>query len=585
MQELQHSHRTSVLTLCAMLLVSLASSGYLLLVSQPAVSYYADAVRDARLMHEAMLDQETGLRGWLATGEPAFLEPTIAGRRQEAEVSKRMLERTEGDRVATADLLPALVAQHEWSQWADRAAAWQVSDEERQRGDLTEFLFRGKERFDNYRTAEHRVTSYLVARRDQAIDGQRVALLTALLATLGMLAACGVHARFRRRRLERTLLRPMTQLLDTIRSLRSGDLFARSSATGVRELDAVGAALDGLADGLREAGDLATAREARLALLARRLETVITVARETSGSPSVAYVADSVAAAAADLLDVPTRLWVRDEDGVLRALRCSDDPSGVTPPEDLGAPALVAAVAADARTEADDCSRAYPLILGGSVVGVLEAATPTADEDVDHVLAALLATGAAGLESARSHNTAREQAELDPLTRLPNRRKLEVDLGAEWQRSTRYQRPLAYVMLDLDHFKSLNDTYGHLVGDMVLREAAAALGATLRESDTAYRYGGEEFAVLLRETTLDEALRVAQRLRTAVAGVTVTGYPVTVTTSVGVAAAVSGMADQSALVAAADGALYRAKRAGRNRVEHAEAVSATGSGSALQYAP
>ena len=165
---------------------------------------------------------------------------------------------------------------------------------------------------------------------------------------------------------------------------------------------------------------------------------------------------------------------------------------------------------------------------------------------------------------------------MGPLTRLPNRRKLEVDLGAEWQRSTRYQRPLAYVMLDLDHFKSLNDTYGHLVGDMVLREAAAALAATLRESDTAYRYGGEEFAVLLRETTLDEARRVAERLRTAVAGVTVTGYPVTVTTSVGVAAAVSGMTDQSALVAAADGALYRAKSGGRNRVEHAEAVSPTG---------
>src|SRR3712207_447260 len=124
-------------------------------------------------------------------------------------------------------------------------------------------------------------------------------------------------------------------------------------------------------------------------------------------------------------------------------------------------------------------------------------------------------------------------------------------------------------MLDLDHFKSLNDTYGHLVGDMVLRAAASAVGATLRETDTAYRYGGEEFAVLLRETALEEDQAVAERLRAAIAAVTVVGYPVTVTTSVGVAAAEREMADRSEVVAAADEALYLAKRTGRNRVETA----------------
>ncbi len=580
-QELQDSHLTSVLTLCAMLLVSLTSSGYLLLVTQPAVSHYADSVRDARLMHEAMLDQETGLRGWLATGDRAFLEPAIAGREEEAALADRMLARAAGDREATADLLPALVAQHEWGEWADRAARWEVSPQERSDGRLTDFLFRGKERFDSYRAAARDVTAYLVARRDQAIDGERVAVLTALLATLAMLAAGGVHTRLRRRRLERTLLRPMTRLLHTIRSLRSGDLSARSTSTGVRELDAVGSALDGLADGLAEAEELATAREARLALLARRLETVITVARETSGSPSVGYVAESVAAAAADLLGAPTRLWVRDDDGVLRAVRSSTDPRGVVPPPELSASALVAAVAADARPESSKADRAYPLILGGSVVGVLETGAAGVDPDVEHVLAALLSTAAAGIESARLHSTAREQAEVDALTRLPNRRKLEGDLEAEWERAQRYSRPLAFVMLDLDHFKSLNDTYGHLVGDMVLRAAATAVGVSLRETDTAYRYGGEEFAVLLRETTLDEAVGVAERLREAVAAVTVSGYPVTLTTSVGVAAAVREMADRAEVVAAADGALYRAKRAGRNRVE----VAAEASAASLLTAP
>jgi diguanylate cyclase (GGDEF)-like protein len=480
-----------------------------------------------------------------------------------------MLERAGDDRDATADLLPALVAQLEWNEWADRASKWRVSRQERNDGELTDFLFRGKERFDNYRRAEEHATAYLVARRDQAIRHERIALFAALLATLLMLAAGGVHTRLRRRRLERSILRPMTQLLTTIRSLRSGNLSARSTATGVRELDAVGDALDGLADGLREAGELATAREARLALLARRLETVITVARETSGSPSVQYVAESVAAAAADLLGAPTRLWVRDEDGVLQAVRRSTDPRGFVPPTDLRVPALVASVAAEARADGDDAGRAYPLVLAGAVVGVLETGAASIDDDVEHVLAALLSTAAAGIESARLHNTAREQAELDALTRLPNRRKLEGDLSAEWERAQRYSRPLAFAMLDLDHFKSLNDTYGHLVGDMVLRATASAVGATLRETDTAYRYGGEEFAVLLRETSVEEANAVAERLRAAVAAVTVVGYPVTVTTSIGLAAAGRDMTDQSDVVAAADHALYCAKRAGRNRVETA----------------
>src|SRR3712207_2318587 len=143
-QELHYSHRTSVLTLCAMLLVTLASSGYLILVSQPAVAHYMDSVRDARLMHEAMLNQGTGLRGWLATGNRAFLEPTEEGREQEVELARRMLARAGDDREATADLLPALVAQHEWNEWADRASAWRVSSKERDDGQLAEFLFRDR---------------------------------------------------------------------------------------------------------------------------------------------------------------------------------------------------------------------------------------------------------------------------------------------------------------------------------------------------------------------------------------------------------------------------------------------------------
>jgi diguanylate cyclase (GGDEF)-like protein len=142
---------------------------------------------------------------------------------------------------------------------------------------------------------------------------------------------------------------------------------------------------------------------------------------------------------------------------------------------------------------------------------------------------------------------------------------LESDLDAEWERAQRYSRPLAFVMLDLDHFKSLNDTYGHLVGDTVLRTAAAALAATLRETDTAYRYGGEEFAVLLRETDLAGAAELAERLRQGIER-HFAREAARVTASVGVAELEDDMASPSALVEAADRALYAAKHEGRNRV-------------------
>lgn len=572
-----------MLTLCAMLLVSLASSGYLIVVCQPAVSRYSDLARDSRLLHEAMIDQQTGLRGWLATGSAGFLEPTVSGAANEEQLSRGLLESSTGDPELTASLVPTLMTQRDWDRWADRAARWQP--DQHTPGQLLTFLHRDKSLFDVYREAAATSTAYAVARRDEAIAHERLALVTSLLVSLVMLAAAAVHTFQRRRRLQRAVLQPINELTATIRSLRSGDLSARTSGTGVAELDMVSTALNGFADELLEARELAAAREARLTLLARRLETVITVTRETAGSVSVRYVAESVVEAAAGLLGVPTRLWVRDEEeGTFRAVRCSQDRHGVMPSSDLPTPPLVAAVAADARPQGVGDDRAYPLILAGSVVGVLQVGTTDVDPDTEHVLTALLSTAAAGIESARLHSSAREQAEIDALTHLPNRRRLEADLFHEWQRSTQYARPLSFVMLDLDHFKSLNDTYGHVVGDMVLREAATAIAGNLRETDTAYRYGGEELAVILRETAIGEALNVAERLRAAVAAVTVAGQPVTVTASVGVAQAVYGMSEPSALVAAADGALYLAKDGGRNRVEGARTEPADVHRPALELA-
>ncbi len=127
-------------------------------------------------------------------------------------------------------------------------------------------------------------------------------------------------------------------------------------------------------------------------------------------------------------------------------------------------------------------------------------------------------------------------------------------------------------MMDLDHFKRLNDEHGHLLGDEVLREVAKSMTGVLRSTDTAYRYGGEELVVLLRETGLEDATTAAERLREAVRAISMPDSPqVRVTTSAGVATRNARMSHYTELVAEADDALYEAKRRGRDRVVTANA--------------
>ena len=157
----------------------------------------------------------------------------------------------------------------------------------------------------------------------------------------------------------------------------------------------------------------------------------------------------------------------------------------------------------------------------------------------------------------------------DELTGLYNRRHFEVCMSAELARYQRHQRPLSLLMLDVDHFKSINDSFGHAAGDRVLaRIGASCLAVGKRESDVAARIGGEEFAVLLPETNADAARAVAERLRYVVRdnAPVIDGRRLEVTVSIGVAEAAPGVSQTQALMEAADQALYAAKRAGRNRV-------------------
>jgi diguanylate cyclase (GGDEF)-like protein len=162
-----------------------------------------------------------------------------------------------------------------------------------------------------------------------------------------------------------------------------------------------------------------------------------------------------------------------------------------------------------------------------------------------------------------------ESALRDGLTKAFNKKYFTDRLESEFTYAIRHSTPLTLVIFDLDHFKKVNDTYGHLAGDMVLSEVAATLSAILRNEDVFARYGGEEFAIICRGSDVDQGAVVGERIRKAVEKhpFVWNGGPLPVTVSVGVATMPPAVAkDSLALIAFADAALYEAKRQGRNRV-------------------
>jgi diguanylate cyclase (GGDEF)-like protein len=204
----------------------------------------------------------------------------------------------------------------------------------------------------------------------------------------------------------------------------------------------------------------------------------------------------------------------------------------------------------------------YVLVLLGDGFSALDVGT--AELLVGHASVAL--------ENARLHHVLERQSLVDDTTDLANRRRAEEALRGELARVQRHGGSVAVVVADLDGFKGVNDRFGHPCGDGVLREFARILRDGVREIDLAARWGGEEFVLVLPETDAAGATQVAERVRTALAEramLTPSGLPFAVTASFGVAAAPPETTPEG-LVAAADAALYEAKRAGKNRVVAAE---------------
>lgn len=217
-----------------------------------------------------------------------------------------------------------------------------------------------------------------------------------------------------------------------------------------------------------------------------------------------------------------------------------------------------------------------PLLAQGQIAGLVNWQTGPArvlrDRDVDHVEELARATSFV-LSNLFTLEDAQHDANTDPLTGVSNRRFLDGYLAKQLATAVRRQLPLAVLMLDLDRFKSFNDRHGHPAGDALLRAVAADMQRQVRDGDLVARYGGEEFTVVLPEADRGAALDIANRIRAGIEAMRVDALPAltppVVTMSIGLALAPDHGVSGSALLHAADAALYRAKQEGRNRVVEA----------------
>jgi diguanylate cyclase (GGDEF)-like protein len=220
-----------------------------------------------------------------------------------------------------------------------------------------------------------------------------------------------------------------------------------------------------------------------------------------------------------------------------------------------------------------------PLMAYGEVLGLMELSARDGAAVLQDTLAATAQTiaeqVALSLSNAKLRQVLRDQSIKDPLTGLFNRRYMEETLARELARAERQRTPLAVIVADLDHFKSINDTYGHPAGDAVLKKAGQHLGSSVRGGDVACRYGGEEFILILPDCAKEAAMAKAADLCDHLGRLSFAdgGAGIQVTASFGVAAFPLDGVEPQGLIEAADAALYVAKKTGRNRVVAAGAAA------------
>lgn len=584
--------------LALVVILTTAAFSYLRWQVGPDLEAAIDNARTVRTMHEAMLNQETSLRGYLLTGGPSALGPYEEGRGALTEATAD----AEGAELARGEFASSFtelrLTQQRWiDQWAEPASEGVTFTTEVGR---ERFIEDGRELFDDYREAQERLIGQLWDERDRLLDHQRLVLAVAGSAAL-LTGAVLLGFTFReRRRIDALVVEPVDDLRRTMERLSEGDFTARASRTGVRELQHLGASLDAMADQLHDALKVVAEQSGKLTERSERQAHILSMARDIAGSLNVRYVQQTVAEQAHQLAEpAVTTVWLVHDDGervLVESWRhTSEESREGDAVVELGRD-LPGEVARDGRARTADergtpsvsvdtdrpvAAVGIPMIVGARVVGVIHCRlVPSRRIDMELVtmLETLASHAGTAIEAARLHEATRELSQMDALTKLYNRRRLDNDLDTEFKRSERSGNCLSFVMVDLDQFKSFNDTHGHQRGDEVLQGVAELLAGSVRATDTVYRYGGEELSILLRDTPLDEAAELAERLRAEIARrFSAHDAQREVTASMGVAARVDAITTPGQLVSAADRALYAAKAQGRNRVVVVDGVSSAAS--------
>ena len=359
-------------------------------------------------------------------------------------------------------------------------------------------------------------------------------------------------------------------LLQAARRLGRGDFTVRAPAEGRDEFAALGQEFNSMAAQLETRLQELQRERSRLETTLRRIGEAMAsnLDREALVELAVRTAVDGVAADGGRV-----RVLAAGEDAEVAA---GDEPDGVAP---LVAEAEREALASGQPREVttgEGAAVTHPLrgAQGDAPIGVVSVWRHTqpfapSERELFHYLAGQVGIS---LENVSLHETVQRQAVTDELTGLDNHRRFQDTLGSEIERARRFEQSLGLVMLDVDDFKKVNDTYGHQVGDQVLRDVSRVLRETSREVDAPARYGGEELACVLPGTDLDGAYQFAERVRQGIEALRIPtgdGQPLRVTASFGAATLPRTATDQAALIAAADAALYEAKRTGKNRTVRA----------------
>jgi diguanylate cyclase (GGDEF)-like protein len=417
-------------------------------------------------------------------------------------------------------------------------------------------------------------------------------LLLAFL-LLAVLAAAGVG---------RALTGQIGTFLDAARRLGRGDFAKPVPVAGRDEFAQLGREFNGMSSQLEAKIDEVESKRKELEDTIRRVGDALATGLDRDGVVALAVrqAVDACGADAGRALPLERGAFhesrsghddVRLQGAIMAAERTAFEPKPEVGPELLEPIDAEAPPSRPRRASAAQADDAYALAVPmralvasaePEYLGVLSIARRGREfsRQEEELLEYLAGQAIVSIENASLHETVERQAVTDELTGLANARAFRSILAREIERSRRFQSPLGLVMVDLDDFKQVNDRHGHQQGDEVLASVAAVLRDFSRDIDAPARYGGEELAVVLPQTDAEGAAQLAERMREAVERLRVPRMSgrgsLRVTASFGVASVPESAADQEELVAAADGALYRAKRGGKNKVERAERVVAAG---------